>query len=221
MKRHPGKSELFDHAESIVAHRPISAKIGGHIAGCRACQAEVEGMRASIEFAVEAPELEPSTDFTSQLLLAAQQERRALNTRRSKMSVAASIAKIGGYAAAILLVGAICFSVALTGKPGGAAVQAIETTPPLDAATASRDAMAKTATDIETLASAVEQPSRKKPSLWELEHRRTVSALNANIEAARAALERNPGCDRANKIINVNMQRQAQALKALYVEKAM
>ena len=64
-------------------------------------------------------------------------------------------------------------------------------------------------------------PSKQPPTLNELEHRRTASAISADIEAARAALARNPGCDRARRVVESNLQRQAQALKAVYVERSL
>jgi hypothetical protein len=219
MTRHPSKHELLEHAENLLVHRPISAKIGGHIASCKACQAELEGVRASFDFIAEARELEPTSDFTAQILMAAQNERRIMNAKRSRLSLVASAAKIAGYAAAVLVIGTVCFSAALVKQAN--TDQAAFGKKIASSTAIAPDSSLKNATDIRTLAAAVDQPSKKKPSLWEVEHRRTVRALNADIEAAQAALERNPGCDRATRIMANNLQRQAQALKALYLERAL
>ena len=78
MKSHPRKHELMDYAENLVDNRAaISARMAAHIAACPACLAEVEAIRTSLEFARNAPEIEPSNDLTAQILIAARDARRA------------------------------------------------------------------------------------------------------------------------------------------------
>jgi hypothetical protein len=84
----------------------------------------------------------------------------------------------------------------------------------------SPETLSKATADIEALASAVSGPSKNPPSARELERRRAVMALNKDFEAARAALERNPGCERARKVMDTNLQRQAQTLRSLYAERS-
>jgi hypothetical protein len=221
MKRHPGKRELLAYAENLVDRRgPISAKIGGHVAGCRECANKVEAMRASLEFAKEAPPLEPSGDFTARLLLAAQNERRMVQRQRAGRSVVFTVVKGVGYAAAIVLVSAVCFGAALGNGPHPAVHQTVAATIAPDPGL-TPEAVQRTAAEIETLASAIGPPSKKSSSQWEMEHRRAVHALNADIEAARAALDRNPGCQRASLLVDKNLQRQAQTLRALYAERGL
>jgi hypothetical protein len=45
-----------------------------------------------------------------------------------------------------------------------------------------------------------------------------VLALHADRTAALAALKRNPGCARASRLVTANLEREAQALRTLYVE---
>lgn len=224
MGRHPRKNELMTYAESLAGKGgALSVKIGGHVAGCKACQAEVEGMRSSLDFIHSAPELEPTADFTNQLLLAAQNEHRLLQQRRGRQALA-SIAKGLSYAAGILVVGAVCFGTALSGgSTDERAVHAAVRQPgtiPGDAGI-SPEVLRQAAAEVQTLVAALSFQPKTPPSPWELEYRRAAQALGADIEAARAALERNPGCARASRMIGSHLQRQAQTLKALYVERSL
>jgi hypothetical protein len=70
--------------------------------------------------------------------------------------------------------------------------------------------------EIHTLAAAVGSRPSVPRNLREWQQTRAVLALDADLAAARAALQRNPGCERASRVVNSNIQRQAQALKTLY-----
>lgn len=222
MKRHPHKHELLAYAENLVDRRsPISAKVGGHVASCRECAAEVEAMRISLGVVRAVPTIEPTSEFNSQLLLAAQNERRALQQSRVRASVM-DVIKAAGYAAGLFLIAAVCFSAALengisAADPSLARPAAWNMASPAPAI----DTTQKAASELQTLAAAVGFPSQQPRSLWEREHLRAASVFGADIEAAKLALERNPGCDRARRIIDTNIQRQVQVLKALYVERSL
>lgn len=223
MGRHPGKHELMTYAESLAGKGgALSVKTGGHVAGCKACQAEVDGMRGSLEFIHSAPDLEPTADFTKQLLLAAQNERKLLRQRRGRQAVI-SIAKGLSYAAGILVVGAVCFGAALTGGSNGDMTVHAAVRPDQAAADGgiSPEVLRQAAAEVQTLVAALSFQPKTPPSPWEIEYRRAAQALGADIEAARAALERNPGCARATQLIGSHLQRQAQTLKALYAERSL
>ena len=212
------------YAESLAGKGgALSVKIGGHVSGCKSCQAEVEGMRSSIEFIHSAPELEPAADFTNQLLLAAQNERNRLEQRRGRQAIS-SIAKGLSYAAGILVVGAVCFGAALSGgSSDDRTVHAAVRQPDAISGDAgiSPEMLKQAAAEVQTLAVALSFQPKTPPSPWEIEYRRAAQALGADIEAARAALERHPGCARASRMIASHLQRQAQTLKALYVERSL
>lgn len=221
MGRHPCKCELMGYAASLAGRGgALSVKVGGHVAECKKCQAEVEGMRGSLEFVHSAPELEPSPDFTRELLLAAKSERQLLQQRRGRQALV-RVAKGLSYAAGILIVGAVCFGAALSGGSAEeSTVHAAVQPQPADAA-ASPEMLRKATAEVQTLAAALSFQPKNPPGPWELEYRRAVKALGADIEAARAALERNPGCSRASRMIQSHLQRQAQTLRALYVERSL
>jgi len=221
MGRHPRKHELMGYAESLAGKGgALSVKIGAHVAGCKSCQAEVEGMRESLEFVHTAPELEPSPDFTTQMLLAAKAERQNLEKRRARQALL-SVAKGLSYAAGILIVGSVCFGAALTGNSDQDSTvhAAVKQNTPDNAA--SPEMLRKAAVEVQTLAAALSFQPKNPPGPWEIEYRRAIEALGTDIEAAKAALERNPGCSRATRMINSHLQRQAQTLRALYVERSL
>ena len=224
MMRHPGRHELMAHAEALVYRRgTISAKLASHLAQCPICTAEVAAMRRSLEFVQSAPELEPSGNFTAQVLLAARNERSAPPVRgKGAWAVARTVLQTTAYAAGLIVACTVCFGAAL--RPGGsdAARVAAVAGPAREAeSVSSPEALRQAVEEVKTLAAAVSVPSTRPPSQWELEHRRAVTALNADIEAARAALERNPGCKRASHVVAISLQRQAQTLRALYASRSL
>lgn len=173
-------------------------------------------MRASLEFVIEAPELEPSENLTASILLSSQAERRTSKTRSRRRRVAISLVKTFGCAAGLLLASAIYFQSVLTATPNTALPQtatSAKTGPSLDTIT-------QTTADLQTLAAAVAGHPNTPRTPWENERIRAVCRLNTDISAALAALERNPGCTRATHVVTANVQRQAEALRALYFERS-
>jgi len=223
MKRHPNRQELMAYAENLVDGRnPISAQMGSHIAVCPACSAEVEAMRLSFAVTRSAPSLEPSGHFTAQLLLAAKNERRIVEAHRVRQSVLSAVKGIG-YGAGFVAVCAVCFGLALSRGTAADAVHAsvVAASQAISEAAPSPETLRRAAVEVQTLTAAVCSSTRQPANLWEKEHRRAVSTLGADLEAARQALERNPGCARAKRIMDTTLQRQAQTLKTLYVERSL
>jgi hypothetical protein len=228
--RHPGKYELLAYAESLTDDcSSISVRIAGHVARCPRCQAEVEGARTSLSVLRLSPYIDPSDDSTLRLLKAARAERRRFQQQAARSTARMSVHNTGawtvlkglGYAAGILVVSALCFGVAL-----GSRSQVIATSSVLARQDAGKDqpspeALRKTTAEIQALVAAVSSPSKNPPSALEIERWRAVSALNTDLEAARSALARNPGCERALRVMDSNLQRQAQALRALYAERSL
>ena len=224
MKRHPARYELFAYAESLVGQgAPVSARTAGHVVRCRACMEEVGAMRASLEFVAQAPEINPSEELAATILMSAQVARRAAMARRQRWETLVTAVKGLACAAGVVVVAAVYFSMALTAGAGEVSVAypAALTMSMARTAPAGDDAMSRIAEEVRTLASAVNTPSKTPPSIWEREHRRTVVALERDIAAALAALERNPGCTRAANLVTANLQRQADALRTLYIERSL
>jgi hypothetical protein len=218
--RHPGKYELLSYAESLTEERStISVRIAGHVAQCPACQAEVEAMRSSLFVLRLIPDIDPSDDSTLRLIKAARDERRR-SQHRTAPSGARTVLKGLGYAAGILLVSALCFGAALVSRGPIEAPVAAAPVLNVELSQASPESLSKATADIEALASAVSGPSKNPPSARELERRRAVTALSKDFEAARAALASGVPFERARKVMDANLQRQAQTLRSLYAERS-
>ncbi len=221
--RHPGKHELFAYAEALVdSATAVPARQAAHVAKCRRCAREVAAMRQSLEFVGRAPALEPSADLTARILIGAQKARRAAHAREARRHMVFALLKGAACAAGIVFVAAVYFSAALQPPQGKTAVArsaapAKRVENPLPSIDSIREAVAEVA----TLEAAVSAPSDQPLSLWERERRRAVRALDADIAAALAALERNPGCRRATDLVSTNVQRQAETLRDLYIERSL
>ena len=219
--RHPSRSVLLVYAEGLAdGGSMVSARVAAHLAGCPACKAEADAIRVSLALGHKSPALEPSTEFTKQLLMAAQRERCLLRERRVKRPVVVPLLRGIGYAAGLALISVLCFGASVGGKDKYVDAQGTVVKHASEAAI-SPEALRKAVTEIQSLAAAVSFPSSKQPSLRELERRRTVHALSADIETARDALQRNPGCERASRMVDMSLQRQAQTLRALYAERSL
>lgn len=218
MLRHPTRQELVAYVEGRLDGKSIAAAVARHIATCKTCAAEVAAVRASLEFVSTAPALEPSEEFTAHVLLAAQRERR--QRRGGAARTAFNAIKGLACAAGIVLVAGFSFRAALN----EAAVEPSFRAAPARLASdtgPSPEELRKRAVEIRSLSAAVNARSDSPKSLWEMQHRWMVHALDADRMAALAALQRNPGCARATRLINSNMKREAQALKTLYAERAL
>ena len=80
---------------------------------------------------------------------------------------------------------------------------------------------AKAASQVRALASALDVASARPPSAMEQRHRRMALALNDDLSAALAALERNPGNQRASRLAGLSIQRLADTQKRLYEERSL
>ena len=79
MKQHIAKHELMGYAENLVDNNTISANIAAHVKVCPSCKAEVEGMRNSLEFVADVPQIDVSTELTASILQAAQNQPRSFS----------------------------------------------------------------------------------------------------------------------------------------------
>lgn len=210
---HPSRPELWAYAEGLVDGRGISSATARHVSGCALCRREVESFRRSIKLASSVPGLNPRDEFVTQILAAARNERKA--RRRMRPRALWLAAKCVGYAAAVAIIAAVYFQRVLDEVPeqwGGFSITPVAQN---EAAMTVED-WRKTAGEIRTLAAAVGSRMKYADDARALQQARRVLALDAELMAAQAAAERNPGGQRAQFVIQSNLQRQASALKALY-----
>lgn len=220
IKKHPARLELFAYAECLAAGGPVPAALAGHVAGCPACGQEVAAMRASLQVTASLPELEPPADLTSRILLEARTVRTSRKHRAANTFL--TVSRGMAYATASLAVMVVVFGAAL-GNPASEAAPVATGAPVITAsgeAGPSPESLRKAADTVNALSQAVRVAADAPQSREELEKLRTVDAMDADIVAARQALERNPGCVRASHIVHANLQRQAKTLRDLYVQRA-
>jgi hypothetical protein len=221
VRRHPMRYQLVAYAESLVDHRaPVSAFLAVHVTACPRCSAEVRQIRASFEFTAMAGLLEPSQDLTAQILMRARHERQenAAHRRSPWWTACQSVV----YGAALVAIAVLVFGMALRVSTAPRLQPLLlADSPAADTLAPSAETLRKTASEIQALSAAVRFSANKPVSASEREHRRAVSAMDADISAAQNALKRNPGCVRATHVVNANLQRQAETLRRLYVERAL
>lgn len=222
IRRHPFRHELVVFAETLVDRKsPVSAIMAAHVAACPACAAEVKSIRRSLEFAASAPRLEPSTDLTAQILRQAQKERNESQEHRRGAVVWAGCRGLA-YAGLLAGIAVAVFHTALQETAPSTQAETVLAAQPASAEAApSTEALEKAAAEVRTLAAAIRFAADKPLTVREREHRRAVSAMDADIAAALGALQRNPGCVRATRIVSANLPRQAEALRTLYVERTL
>lgn len=223
IRRHPARRELVAYAEALVDRRsPVSAATASHLSQCNACSGEMDSIRASLEFATSAKSLEPSIDLTAQILIDANRERTKEESYSNQVSTLRLACRGLAYASALLIITTFYFGAALQ-QPYSTSESA--STGILDQtradSLASIEAVHEIIGEIRTLSAAVRFAPADRQTPLEQEQRRAVDAMDEDIEAALDALERNPGSLQANHTILASLQRQAQTLRALYVEQSL
>ncbi len=223
MRRHPERHELYALAECAVRGRSaIPARLASHVTKCQACRIEVNGIRATLKIAQTAGTVEPSDAFAAQLQMRVRKEARS----RMKRQALGQAWQRGGkglvYAAALAVFAVAAFSGAsvmeeapaapdeLAWSAGPAAARGFVATP-------REDGLQETAEQVRLLSQAVQARVLNPGGAWERQYQRAVGILDADIEEAFMALQRNPGYSRASDLANANLQRQAQTLKSLYM----
>lgn len=217
MRHHRAKYDLLAYAEALAdGCVPVSAATARHVAECSVCRTELEAIKRSLETARRLPLRDSSPDLTARILQAATLERRQqMEGRRERRR--AIVSGLRGFAAAagLVLAAALFFPSAL-GKPAAepsTLAPVAENRP--DAGSSSED-LRRAADAMATLARAVGPQPSEHANLWEVESRRDVIAREGDLRAGLSALERNPGCERANRLVYASVPRQAEALKTLY-----
>ena len=215
--RHLSRQALFAHAESLVdAGKPVEAAYAAHLSGCGACAAEVQAIRPTLEVARLALPLDPSPDLTAQILVRARSEKMRPQVPAHHHRPGRWIAVCALAAGVMLVIGLAVYSRAVF-TPSAAPILLSNT----EASTVSQDAehWTKTVTEVRSLVAATRTPVQANPR--EIAQRRAVQAMDKDIAAALSALERNPGCARASRIVQSNLERQAQALRNLYASRSL
>ena len=222
-KRHLTRQELLAHAESLLDRAPVDAARAAHLASCPACAAEAAAVRRSLTLLRQVPEMEPSGDLTRQILLSARSVRQHEGAPASLGRRFFRVVQGGLCATALAAAALVVFSTALRSPDafGGGARGAVALSAPASHSGRTTDNLNKTAEEVKTLTAAVQAPLDAVPTPHEAAQRRAVKAMDTDIRAALAALERNPGCTRASLVVRANLEKQAETLRTLYTERSL
>lgn len=223
MREHPKTTELMSYAEGLVDRgATLESATAAHIAQCPACAKEVESIRTSLEWTRKAEDVEPSPEFKAKVLLASQYERRVAARADFQRKVAMATGKVAAAATLVTLLAWYAIS-----EKNVTPVEAVQTSHKTHAGVgdnpvrmSSIEDVRRTAREVKTLAAAVDSSHRAPRSYREEVRWRAVTSFDEDITFALAALEQNPQCVRASRMVYANLQRQAKALRSLYVERS-
>lgn len=178
-------------------------------------------MRASFQLTLIAPDLEPSANLASRILVAAQtQKLTGASQNRGKISLVRTFRGLAA-AACLLLLASVWFWAASDRSPSAyppstvfaGAKQMVLVNPP--------DSVLRQATEIERFERAMRVGANKPQNAWEKEWKRSLQTLQTDLSEGLAALSRNPGSVRAGEVVSASLVDQAETLKKLYIQRSL
>lgn len=216
---HPTQRQLVEFAESLVdQHMPVSALMAAHVASCSVCTREVKQIRASLELAALAHLPEPSNELTQRIIMKAQQMRstnppKSCSGKKNFIrSIQIAACTLGTIAIAYFSFGTAINEISPQNHTPSFHTAATEQPPEI------HEVLKEKSSTVKALYSAISLPPDKAASPYEQGHRRFLHALDADMIAAQAALQRNPGCSRANQVMLTSVDRQLEGLRKLYLD---
>lgn len=218
---HPTRRQLVAFAEQLVDRgAPVSVLTASHVAGCPRCAAEVKRIRASLELAALAPAPEPSRDLMPRIVARARAARRNQQTVYSE-SAPSRFLRSAACVAGIIALAWFSFGMALNGRPALTMSAAELSSGDDDTVAASPGALQQQTAVVKALSTALSRHQEFQVSPFEEGHRRALEVLDRDVSAALAALERNPGCVRANQVMHMSLERQLEGLRNLYLDRTL
>ena len=227
IRRRPNRGQMLDYAESLVDHKPLPAQVAGAIKRDDGATEEVAAIRETLEFVADVPELEPSDDLTRAILResrAARRPRQQAAYRRT--SVIQAVVRGTVYTAAMSFVCLVVFSAAVyqpasdSGDTSAAPATVLEVRTAATPGMLTPELLQQKAREVRTLTAVVgRDATNANTSPIEWRHLRSVSAVDNDITAALEALDRNPGSERAAKIVYSSLERKAESLREFYVDR--
>ena len=228
MRRHPARVQLYAYAEALCqSRRPaIDPPVARHVKTCVVCHREVSAMLRTLKTVEAAQPLEPGRAFTAQLMQRTRKERQERQKRAALVRAWSAWGKGLAYAACLLLFAGLWFGGASgpSANPGGGQLREAAA-PSLVLGSNSPQELNRAAERVDSLARAVtrveERTQHGGGPGWEAKYRNAVGILDADLEEALAAMQRNPGYARTNELVHANLERQVQTLKSLYLGKSL
>lgn len=213
VREHPERAVLFEYAEQLEkGGGPILSETADHVGSCTLCAAEVRSMRKSIALTQRVKSLEPTSSLQASVILAMKAER--LEQRRQKRRrMMKSMAFAAGFA---LLLG-----ISVQTTPGRNMSPGVKIGPEVSVARSgvAIESLKRPTPDEALLGPALDSSSWQPGSAWEAAQRRTLDAMDADINEALAALQSNPALVRASAVITSNREFKRQTLKTLYAQR--
>ncbi|HPA41152.1 MAG TPA: hypothetical protein PKV69_03990 [Candidatus Hydrogenedentes bacterium] len=224
--RHPARAQLVAHAESLVdGGVPVSAAVAAHVAECPRCAAELAAIRTSLEITASATAQDPNRDLAGAILREARSVRHArpADTRRRGPAALARALVLGVACASLTaaLAVAVC-TVALRGASAASArtgrVPALAAAPSVPVRA---EDLRRKASDLARMAASLTRAAAAPKSPQERERLRALEGAGRDLDAALAALDRNPGCPRAMELVRNQLGRQEQRLRDVFIERTL
>lgn len=221
-RQHPTQAELFEYTENALANRiAFDSRATRHLRSCASCRDEVDSIRDSLMVIRNADLLEAGRGLQASVLLAAKPGRRGIPF--SSVFLRTSLARGAALAACLLLtMSALLYSSGASGPLVEPVAPAAADGPAIEIRTAgfSLEALMQTTPEEKLLGAVLASPAWAPDSRWEKEQRRTLAALDDDIEQALEALKSNPALlVRAGAVVNGNRERKKETLKALYANR--
>lgn len=218
---HPTQGQLVDFAESLLdPNGSVSSLLAAHIASCSRCAGEIRRMRTSLELVELSSSPAPSGALTQEIILRA---RRELN-RRSAPPPKKQYFRAFQFAAcavALLLITPLYFRTALQDAVIRSETAAFSMTLPTYKRTDHSGELLRHTAALEALSSSPAIRNDALDSPRKKEYRRSLELLDNDLKAAQAALQRNPGHNRANQVFVLSLERQMEDLRDLYFDRSL
>lgn len=223
---HPKPVELLRYAEGLEdGHVHMAPEVVRHVADCAECRSEVEAMRFSLCAIAQSTPIEPTTEWTAQVVTAARREgRRKVTKRYTRPAMAAAAALIvASVIGAIRIAPGRTPDISETAAVPSSAPVAIENRAVAFASDTRSVGVALLSETVEeeVLGDALLDTNRPPSSAWEAAHLSAIRELDANIEEGLAALASNPGLVRARLLVNASREQKRELLKTLYLERSL
>lgn len=219
---HPTRRQLVAFAETLLDRRaPVSALLARHVARCTKCAQEVKHIRASFELTALAPAPEPSDDLAQRIMAQARKARQSTGGASHTAPAASGGLRAAACVAGLVALAWFSFGAALNGP--AALPSAVPVVYAADAESVSEPpgVLRHHVDTVEALSTALSRREDTLSSPRDAGHRRTLEALDRDVRAALAALERNPGCPRANQVVHMSLERQLEGLRNLYLDRTL
>ncbi|MCK5861347.1 MAG: hypothetical protein KAH38_02605 [Candidatus Hydrogenedentes bacterium] len=219
MINHPTQQQLVEFAESLVArYTPVSALMAAHVTDCPICALEVKKIRSSFELAALAELPPPSRELTQRIIVQAQKKRCVnANTNNHYASLSRFIQMAAGTAAAIVLAYFSFGAVMNDMDPKNSS--SLRTSFTTSEVSPVYEELQKQTATVQALSASVSLQKNTTFSSAKQDHQRSLKIFDNDMSAARSALERNPGCIRANQVMLSSVERQLEGLRNLYLDR--